>query len=304
MKTILFFSISILLVLATTAFSQVAINHDSSAPATGSIFHVKGSGNNDFYIDDASGKVGIGTTTPGEKLSVVGATSIDGNLNMLNHGISNVITPTSPSDVSSKAYVDSTLNAMVAVDTAGYFLHWMNDSVYWWDWKTGIWSDTAWIAPIEIGVELDGNFLLFEISTHMRYAWSHQTGLWTGQYITFGSSWIGSNGNFLIWSIDSAYAWNYKTSIWTGLDIPMGSDKGESQGNFIITDDTQDIAWIWSRETSSWTSQSIPGMTGSNSSNGNFFIVAEDRLWAWSKETQAWTSYPWTISAGPGGSLP
>lgn len=77
--------ISILLIITMLAFAgkaQVAINTDGSAPASGSILHVKGSGGHAFFIDDSSGKVGIGTLTPSEMLEVDGNTKITGNVNV------------------------------------------------------------------------------------------------------------------------------------------------------------------------------------------------------------------------------
>lgn len=48
----------------STMQAQVAINTDGSAPNGNAILHVKGSGNNHFFINDATGDVGIGTLTP------------------------------------------------------------------------------------------------------------------------------------------------------------------------------------------------------------------------------------------------
>ncbi len=73
--------IIILFVLLTTAFAvhaQVAINKDGSSPTSGSILDVKGSGNHYFFIDDATGKVGINTTSPSEMLEVEGNAYVKG----------------------------------------------------------------------------------------------------------------------------------------------------------------------------------------------------------------------------------
>ncbi|MEZ5199029.1 MAG: hypothetical protein R2764_22400 [Bacteroidales bacterium] len=70
-KTKLFFLI-ICMVAGYGLTAQVGINTDESDPEPGAILHVKGSGNNDFYVDDATGNVGIGTTTPVNKLVVDG----------------------------------------------------------------------------------------------------------------------------------------------------------------------------------------------------------------------------------------
>ncbi len=59
--------ISILLVMIMAAFAvnaQVAINKDGTAPDANSILHVKGSSNVPFYIEDATGEVGINTISP------------------------------------------------------------------------------------------------------------------------------------------------------------------------------------------------------------------------------------------------
>lgn len=52
-------------------FSQVGINTDGSAPVAGNILHVKGSGNNSFYVEDVTGNVGI-NTVPTSTLDVNG----------------------------------------------------------------------------------------------------------------------------------------------------------------------------------------------------------------------------------------
>ncbi len=67
MKNILF--TALLTVFSGLLSAQVAINKDGSAPATGSILHVKGTAG-DFFIKDANGFVGIGTTNPIDKLHV------------------------------------------------------------------------------------------------------------------------------------------------------------------------------------------------------------------------------------------
>ncbi len=54
--------------------AQVAINKDGSAPASGSILHVKGSAG-EFFVKESDGYVGIGTTSPVDKLHVS-----DGNI--------------------------------------------------------------------------------------------------------------------------------------------------------------------------------------------------------------------------------
>ena len=71
----------ILLALIAVAFSlkaQVAINTDGSAPSSGAILDVKGSGNHYFFIDDNTGFVGINTTSPSEMLEVEGNAYVKG----------------------------------------------------------------------------------------------------------------------------------------------------------------------------------------------------------------------------------
>lgn len=70
--------LAFLLVLPITNYGQVAINTDGSASASGAILHVKGSGNNNFFIDDATGEVGINTVSPTSELDVNGVVRIRG----------------------------------------------------------------------------------------------------------------------------------------------------------------------------------------------------------------------------------
>lgn len=70
--------LAFLLVLPITIYGQVAINTDGSASASGAILHVKGSGNNNFFIDDATGEVGINTVSPTSELDVNGVVRIRG----------------------------------------------------------------------------------------------------------------------------------------------------------------------------------------------------------------------------------
>ena len=70
--------LAFLLVLPMTNYSQVAINTDGAAAASGAILHVKGSGNNNFFIDDATGEVGINTVSPTSELDVNGVVRIRG----------------------------------------------------------------------------------------------------------------------------------------------------------------------------------------------------------------------------------
>ena len=81
MKLRTLMSIAVALISSNFLIAQVAINTDASIPAPGSILHVSGSGNNDFYISDASGNVGIGTTSPtSHKFQVAGGDiGVDGN---------------------------------------------------------------------------------------------------------------------------------------------------------------------------------------------------------------------------------
>ncbi len=68
--------VSMVLICSPFLMAQVAINMDGSAPASGSVLHVKGS-SGDFYIKESNGYVSIGNTSPVEKLTVV-----DGNLRL------------------------------------------------------------------------------------------------------------------------------------------------------------------------------------------------------------------------------
>jgi hypothetical protein len=53
------------------------------------------------------GNVGIGTTTPAQKLDVNGDAKISGTLDMASHLITNVTTPSAGTDAANKAYVDA-----------------------------------------------------------------------------------------------------------------------------------------------------------------------------------------------------
>jgi hypothetical protein len=84
--------LSMILLFAASSYAQVAINKDGSDPNASSILHVKGSNGDDFYIDDASGKVGIGTTSPEVKLDVAGKIRIKDLMNNVltaKHGTNN-----------------------------------------------------------------------------------------------------------------------------------------------------------------------------------------------------------------------
>ena len=71
MKKLLFISTAMLLI-AATAYPQVAINKDGSNPNAGSILHVKGDTTNKHVLFEpgTNGNVGIGTTSPSDDLSV------------------------------------------------------------------------------------------------------------------------------------------------------------------------------------------------------------------------------------------
>ncbi len=77
-KIIYIFIIFITMNFAVTA--QVAINKDGSVPSTGAILDVKDATGHHFFVDDATGNVGIGTVLPSEKLEVSGNTKVTGNI--------------------------------------------------------------------------------------------------------------------------------------------------------------------------------------------------------------------------------
>ncbi len=77
-KIIYIFIIFITMNFAVTA--QVAINKDGSAPSTGAILDVKDATGHHFFVDDATGNVGIGTVSPSEKLEVQGSIRVIGDV--------------------------------------------------------------------------------------------------------------------------------------------------------------------------------------------------------------------------------
>ena len=77
MKKLLIISTAMLL-MAATGYSQVAINKDGSNANTSSILRVKGDATNKHILFEpgTGGNVGIGTTSPGEKLEINGNVEI------------------------------------------------------------------------------------------------------------------------------------------------------------------------------------------------------------------------------------
>lgn len=67
--------------VSISAYTQVGINSDGSSPNINSILHVEGDTihNNIILNPDSTGSVGIGTTTPNEKLEVVGNIETSGS---------------------------------------------------------------------------------------------------------------------------------------------------------------------------------------------------------------------------------
>ncbi len=67
-----------LLAILSESFAQVGINKDNVPPASDAILHVRGSGNQNFFIHDISGNVGIGTLSPDQSLHVIGDIKLEG----------------------------------------------------------------------------------------------------------------------------------------------------------------------------------------------------------------------------------
>jgi hypothetical protein len=70
-RNIITIIIAIWMLSSASAYAQVAINKDGSDPAAGAILHIKGSGGNHFFVNDADGFVGISITNPSVPLEVV-----------------------------------------------------------------------------------------------------------------------------------------------------------------------------------------------------------------------------------------
>ena len=87
MKNYLIYSMVLIAIFHhLTVSSQVAINKDGSNPNPSAILDVKGSSGSHFYIDDATGKVGVGTISPNYMLDVQGDISVQGSILQNNNG--------------------------------------------------------------------------------------------------------------------------------------------------------------------------------------------------------------------------
>ena len=93
----------------STKSSIDLISTTSSSGYTNSIRFVTGS--SERMIVNGSGNIGIGTSTPGVRLDVVGAAKITGELNMNSTGkIVQLVNPTANQDAATKFYVDTKFN--------------------------------------------------------------------------------------------------------------------------------------------------------------------------------------------------
>src|SRR3989338_11655851 len=70
-------------------------------------------GGNTLHVDNSTGRVGIGTSTPTHKLNVVGTFNVTGlsyfgaNISMVGFQINNLGTPKLSTDAATKAYVEN-----------------------------------------------------------------------------------------------------------------------------------------------------------------------------------------------------
>jgi hypothetical protein len=91
MKTYTFLLILSAMIYFTPIKAQIAINQDGSDANASSILDVKNSaGTHVFYIEDASGEVGIGVTSPSALLDVGGTSEFNGTMNLTNDNITHV----------------------------------------------------------------------------------------------------------------------------------------------------------------------------------------------------------------------
>ncbi|MFW6282579.1 MAG: hypothetical protein ACOC1P_00800 [Minisyncoccales bacterium] len=87
-----------------------------------------GSSASRLFIEDSSGNVGIGTTSPSEKLQVTGNAIFNGTINTDGNKIINVANGTNAQDAVTKSQLDSvsagSLGAVTGSGTAGYLSAW------------------------------------------------------------------------------------------------------------------------------------------------------------------------------------
>ncbi len=84
-------SLMIVILYSQKINSQVGITKDGSDPSANAILDVKGDSGIHFYVDNITGRVGIGTITPSVMFEVVGDVIVDGNIKQINNGNSVLI---------------------------------------------------------------------------------------------------------------------------------------------------------------------------------------------------------------------
>ncbi|RME23566.1 MAG: hypothetical protein D6800_09655, partial [Candidatus Zixiibacteriota bacterium] len=95
----------------------ISMDYDNSSPSGSAIMFGKDDEGGDAnWVEimriTESGNVGIGTTSPGQKLDVVGNVEINGQLDMQGNKIVDLATPTAGTDAANKAYVDAQIGSL------------------------------------------------------------------------------------------------------------------------------------------------------------------------------------------------